>query len=252
VFRRLNEHARAPADLMSRAARARGSRRPQGSRYATRSGANHGSPGSSLVISSRNRNVTTSEARGCEIDASPSRAGAAACLVGRGSPCGGRLAERSPVARAVSSSHSEARRKLAQAADLVALERQVVLQEVLVSGRQRRDPQVGNAVREVICGVRQPRVGERSHPRSSSWAEDLGDPVGPACEQLGREPRLECLHRSACLQPGDAVAERHAQHRRSGSSCVAQCTDRFDVRASPVFGGAVHAPTMPPRCMPGA
>jgi hypothetical protein len=37
----------------------------------------------------------------------------------------------------------EARRKLAQPADLVALERQLALQEVLETSGQRRDPQVG-------------------------------------------------------------------------------------------------------------
>src|SRR6266542_4338889 len=36
----------------------------------------------------------------------------------------------------------EARRELAQPADLVALERQIVPEEVVVAGRKRRDPQV--------------------------------------------------------------------------------------------------------------
>jgi hypothetical protein len=152
-----------------------------------------------------------------------------------------------------------------------------VLEEVVVPGWQRRDPQVGDAVREVVvavCGLaalelgvqrqgskpcvrrvaeladRRARVGEEKPPALVVVAEHLGDPVGPACEQLGRESRLECLHRSACLEPGDAIGERHAQHCRPRSFVPRlDDADRFDVQANPVFGGAVHAPTMPPRCV---
>ena len=155
-----------------------------------------------------------------------------------------------------------------------------MLQEVVVAGWQRRDPQVGDAVREVVvrvcglaalelgvqrqgskpclrriaeCAERRARVGEEKPPPLVVVAEDLGDPVGPACEQLGREPRLECLYRSACLEPGDAVGERHAQHRRPRSFVRRlDDADRLDVRANPVFGGAVHAPTRPPRCVRAA
>jgi hypothetical protein len=158
----------------------------------------------------------------------------------------------------------------------MALERQVVLQEVLVADRQRRDPQVWDFVRDVIARVwrlaalelgvkrqgskpslrriaelanRRAGVGEEK-PALVVVAEDLGDPVGPACEQLGREPRFKRLHRSACLEPGNAVAERDAQHCRPGSFVRRlDDADWFYVRVNPVFGSAVHASTMPPCCV---
>ena len=87
-----------------------------------------------------------------------------------------------------------------------------------------------------------PASARSSHARSSSCPSTSATPVGPACEELGGEPRLERLHRSARLEPGDAVGEWHAQHRRP-RSLVRRLdrADRIDVRADPVFGcGAVH------------
>ena len=152
------------------------------------------------------------------------------------------------------------------------LERQIMLQEARVPGWQRRDAQVGDSVVEVVvlaCGLdtlelgvqrqgakpefgriaeladRPARIGEEKPPPLLVVVEDLGGPVGPAGEQLAREPRLECLHRSAGLEPGDAIGERHAQHRFRRSRVRCLDADRFDVRANPLFG-PVHAPTMPP------
>jgi hypothetical protein len=141
--------------------------------------------------------------------------------------------------------------------------------------RQGREPQVGDAVREVVvraCGLaalqlgvqgqgneprlrwvaepaeRRARIGEEKPGTLLVLAEHLGDAVGPAREEPRREPRLECLRRTAGLEPGNAVGERHAQDRRPGSLVYKlDLADDVEVRADPVFGGgAVHAPTMPP------
>jgi hypothetical protein len=91
------------------------------------------------------------------------------------------------------------------------------------------------------------RVTEEKPRALLVLAEHLGDAVGMACEQLGRQPRLERLHRPARLEPGDAVGERHAQDSRPGPLVLLfDHADRLDVRADPVFGiSEVHAPTMP-------
>jgi hypothetical protein len=160
---------------------------------------------------------------------------------------------------------SEARGELAQQADLVLLERQRTLQQVFVSRRQRRKPQVGDAVCEVVVRMRglaalelgvlrqcneprlrrvaehadrRPRVGEEEPGALLVVAEDLGDSIGPPREELGREPRLERLHGFTGLEPRNAVRERHAQHRRPRAlMCRLDRAGRFDVRADPVFGG---------------
>jgi len=43
--------------------------------------------------------------------------------------------------------------------------------------------------------------------------DHLGDPVGPTSEEPGREPGFERLYRSARLEPGHAIVDRHAEDR---------------------------------------
>ncbi len=167
----------------------------------------------------------------------------------------------------------EARRERAQPIDLLALERQVSPQEVVVSSRQPRDAQVGDAVREMLERVRNlaalelgvegqrdepflPRVAERADPGARVAeeeprpllvvAEHPCDAIGIAREELGREPLLESLHRRARLEPGHAAGERHAQDGRPGPLVLRFDTaDRLDVIADPRFGAdEVHASTM--------
>src|SRR5207249_4941988 len=79
-------------------------------------------------------------------------------------------------------------------------------------------------------------------------SEHLGDAIGPAGEELGRQPRLEGLDRATRLEPGDTLGERHAQHGRP-RPLVRRLdgADGLHVRADPAFGdGAVQTPTMPP------
>ena len=86
------------------------------------------------------------------------------------------------------------------------------------------------------------RVGKKEPRPLLVVPEHLREPVGPACEELGGEARLERLDRSARLEPGDTVGEWHAQDRRP-RSLVRRLdrADRIDVRADPVFGcGAVQ------------
>ena len=110
--------------------------------------------------------------------------------------------------------------------------------QLLVARRQRREPQVGDAVREMLAGARglaalelgvarqharaTPRAGCRAPDRRAGVGEQeprpllvvrehVGDAVGPARRELRREPRLERLHRRARLEPGRAAGERHAQ-----------------------------------------
>src|SRR5207244_8310014 len=68
--------------------------------------------------------------------------------------------------------------------------------------------------------------------------EHVCDPSRPARGELGRQPRFERLHGRARLEPGDAVGERHAQHRRPRALVRRlDVAGRFDVLANPVFGG---------------
>jgi hypothetical protein len=167
----------------------------------------------------------------------------------------------------------EARRERAQPIDLLALERQVSPQEVVVSSRQRRDAQVGDSVREMVERVRDLAAlelgeeGQRDEPRLRRVAEradrgarvaeeeprpllvvaeHLRDAIGMAREELGREPRLECLHPRARLEPGHAAGERHAQDGRPGPLVLRfDPADRLDVIADPRVGAnEVHASTM--------
>ena len=143
------------------------------------------------------------------------------------------------------------------------------MEETLVTCRQRWNAQVRNAVCELLVRVRNfpalelgaerhhgepcfgrvaehadrcARVGKEEPRPLLVVPEHLREPVGPACEELGGEARLERLDRSARLEPGDTVGEWHAQDRRP-RSLVRRLdrADRIDVRADPVFGcGAVH------------
>jgi hypothetical protein len=110
--------------------------------------------------------------------------------------------------------------------------------------RQRDEPRLRRVAERAD---RSARIAEEKPRTLLVVAEHLGDAVGMACEQLGREPRLECLHRPARLEPSDAVGERHAQYRRPGPLVLRfDHADRLDVRADPVFGiSEVHASTMP-------
>ena len=54
------------------------------------------------------------------------------------------------------------------------------------------------------------RVREQKPAPLLVASEYMWDTVGPTREELGSEVRLECLHRRARLEPGDAVGERHA------------------------------------------
>jgi hypothetical protein len=77
-------------------------------------------------------------------------------------------------------------------------------------------------------------------------AEHLRDAIGMAREELGREPRLECLHRRTHLEPGHAAGERHAQDGRPGPLVLRfDLPNRLDVIADPRIGAnEVHASTM--------
>lgn len=90
---------------------------------------------------------------------------------------------------------------------------------------------------------RRARVGKEKPRPLLVAAEYLGDPVRPAREERRRQPRLEGLHRSARLEPRNAVGERHAQHRRPRPLALRlDRADRLDVRAEPAFGGGtVHS-----------
>src|SRR5919197_2971121 len=125
--------------------------------------------------------------------------------------------------------------------DLLALERQIAAEEVFEASRQRCDPEVRDAVREVVVCVdrlaslelgvpgereepgfrwvaelsdRDARVGEEEPGPLLVVGDHLGDPVGPSGEQSGRQPRLEGLHRCARLEPDDAVGEGDAEDGR--------------------------------------
>jgi hypothetical protein len=84
--------------------------------------------------------------------------------------------------------------------------------------RQRGKPCLG---RVTELADRRARIGEQKPSALFLVAEHLGDPVGPACEQLGRQPRLESLRRGARLEPDDAVADRNAQRFCSSSNAGA-------------------------------
>ena len=100
--------------------------------------------------------------------------------------------------------------------------------------RQHHEPGLGRVAEGADRGAGVPE----EEPRALLVvAEDLGDAVGIARGELGSEPRLERLHRRACLEPHDAVGDRHAQHRRPGA--IVRRLDRahrLDMRADPVFG----------------
>jgi hypothetical protein len=110
--------------------------------------------------------------------------------------------------------------------------------------RQRDEPRLRRVAERADRGA---RVAEEKPRTLLVVAEHLGDAVGMACEQLGREPRLECLHRPARLEPSDAVGERHALYRRPGPLVLRfDHADWLNARADPVLGiSEVHAPTMP-------
>jgi hypothetical protein len=172
----------------------------------------------------------------------------------------------------------KARRKPPQPAELVALQRQVAPQEVLVARRQRRHPQVRDAVGEVVVGVgglaalqlgvarqhSQPRlrwvadladrgasVGQQQPRPLLVVGEDLGDPVGPPGEQCGRQPRLERLHRTARLEPGNALGERYAQHRRRETPKRSEPTSKRCCSCGSVHCGSCHRLSEHPFAGPG-
>jgi hypothetical protein len=159
----------------------------------------------------------------------------------------------------------EASRKPSEQTDLLAFEWKVTLEEVLVARRQGRNTQVGDLVCEMLVHVRgltalelgiprqcleprRHRVAERADRRARVgqekprallvMAEHLADPVGPPLEEPRGKPRLECLHRSARLEPGNAAVERHAQHRRPRFFVLGlDGAHRFDVLPDPDGGG---------------
>src|SRR5882672_4653095 len=109
---------------------------------------------------------------------------------------------------------------------------------------QGREPRFGRVAERAD---RRARVGEEKPGLILVVGDHLSDPVRPAREEPGSEPRLECLYRRARLEPANALGEWHPQYRRPrsfvGSLYVA---GRFNVCADPVLdGAAIHAPTMP-------
>jgi hypothetical protein len=157
----------------------------------------------------------------------------------------------------------EARREVAQPADVVALEWQVAPKELVVARLQRCDPEVWDPMREMIgrmCGLaplllgvqgqsneprlrrvpgfadRRARVGEEKPRPLVVMAEYRGDTVGPTRGEPCRQAWLERLHRRTRLEPGSAIGERHAEHGRP-RSLVGRLdgAGRFDVGADPVF-----------------
>ena len=137
------------------------------------------------------------------------------------------------------------------------------MQEVLVACREGRDPQVGDVMRQVLLRMRglaalefgvpwqdrEPRlrrVAEHADRRPCIVEEQprpllvvgehLRNPVRPARGEPCREPRLERLHRAARLEPGNALSERYAQHRRPRSLVRRlDLAGRLDVLANPVL-----------------
>src|SRR3954463_14481451 len=159
----------------------------------------------------------------------------------------------------------ETRRKLVQPADLVLLERQLAVEETLVTYRQGRNAQVRDAVGKMLVRVRSlatlelgaerhhcepclgrvsehadrcARVGKKEPRPLLVVPEHPWKPVGPAGEELGSKARLERLDRRARLEPRDTDGEWHAEDRRPRA--VVRRLDRADrvhVRADPVLGG---------------
>jgi hypothetical protein len=150
------------------------------------------------------------------------------------------------------------------------------LQELVVAGRERREPQVGDAAGEVFLSVRRltalelaverqcgeprfrgiaeradrlARVREKKPGSLLVIREHFRHAVRPAGVELGRETRLERLNRRACFEPDDPSGERHAQHR--GPRALVHGLDRADrlhARADPLFDGERmdHDSTMSP------
>ena len=115
--------------------------------------------------------------------------------------------------------------------------------ELRVEG-QRDEPRLRRVAERADRGA---RVAEEEPRPLLVVAEHLCDAIAIAREELGREPRLECLHRRARLEPGHAAGERHAQDGRPGPLVPRfDPADRLDVPADPRFGAnEVHASTMP-------
>ena len=119
---------------------------------------------------------------------------------------------------AASSSHSsaKARRERPQPIDLLGLERKLAPQEVLVARRQRRDPQVGDAVREMLVARARPR---RAGARRSAAGRRATPPAG--C----RTRRSACRRRRGAATPRSSSwpstsATRSGQ--RANSSAVSR------------------------------
>ena len=100
--------------------------------------------------------------------------------------------------------------------------------------RQRNQPRLWRVAERANRGA---RVGKEKPRALLVMSEHLSDAVGIAREKLGREPRLECLHRRARLEPSDAVGERHAEYGRPGPLVLGfDRAYRRDMGADPVFG----------------
>jgi hypothetical protein len=80
--------------------------------------------------------------------------------------------------------------------------------ELRVEG-QGGQPRLG---RVADLADRLPGVGKQEPCPFLVVAENLRDPVGPAGVERRRQARFERLDRSARLEPGDTVCERHSPH----------------------------------------
>src|SRR5437867_900175 len=113
--------------------------------------------------------------------------------------------------------------------------------------RQRVEPRFRRIAER---GDRLARIREQKPAALLVASKYLWNAVGPTREELGSEVRLECLHRRARLEPGDAVGERHAQHRRPRPLVHGlDRANRLRVQTDPLFDGerVYHDPTIATR-----
>jgi len=168
--------------------------------------------------------------------------------------------------------------KRAQRGEVLAFARERLLEEAFELLRQGCEPEVGDAVGEVVLGVRhlaplelgvereqlEPRlrriahglipegadrhagVGEQQPGSFLVVGEHLRDPVRPAREELSSQPCLERMRPRALLEPDDTIIDRYPEHRPPGMFVGdLDRPARGDVRADPLLGGGeIHTGTM--------
>ena len=108
--------------------------------------------------------------------------------------------------------------------------------------RQDAEPRLRRVAQ---LGDRRARMGHQEPGPLLVEGEHLRDPVGPAGEELSREPGLERLDGRARLEPGRAVDTGNTRHGcpRPLVHCL-DVPDGCHMRTDPDLGVAVHGATM--------